>query len=492
VAQQADPEPWRDRLRDPAAWENLDMLAALAQQVPPKAVTPSLAAAVGERLRKKLQGDKLLRAAQALRPNDFLINYALGSTLAEVDANQAEGFFRAALAARPESADAYLNLGYVVYRQGRLEEAEALTRSAIDLDPENEVALNNLGDLLNRLGRSGEAAGPLRQAEVLARRAVERAPKDADAYASLSEVLDSEGKHQESEVVIRKAVELDPKTAGYYMTLGEQLVYQGKPGEAIAYMRKAVELSPEVAMYHNDVGWALEQQGNLDDAAAWYRKATDIDPKSSAWLSNLARVLNRQGKLYDATTAYNRLIELNPKNAAAHHDLADILLRRGRPDDAAIHRRRAAELDLDSARLCRYQGRFADAARRYAAAFADDPKLADDLRSGHRFDAARAAALAGCGTGMDAPGSEDQERARLRGQARAWLRADLSRYSRQLASGPGEKAAATERLRRWVTDEDLAGIRDAAALATLPQAERKAWEAFWAEVKAVLANPPAK
>jgi hypothetical protein len=61
-----------------------------------------------------------------------------------------------------------------------------------------------------------------------------------------------------------------------------------------------------------------------------------------------------------------------------------------------------------------------------------------------------------------------------------------------LASGSGEKAATTERLRRWMTDEDLAGTRDAAALAKLPQAERKEWEAFWAEVKALLGKDTTK
>src|SRR5262249_61507251 len=49
---------------------------------------------------------------------------------------------------------------------------------------------------------------------------------------------------------------------------------------------------------------------------------------------------------------------------------------------------------LEVCELCRRQGRFAAAARLAAAAFAADPKLADDLKAGHRYHAAGYAALA--------------------------------------------------------------------------------------------------
>ena len=47
------------------------------------------------------------------------------------------------------------------------------------------------------------------------------------------------------------------------------------------------------------------------------------------------------------------------------------------------------------------------AARFYEEAFAAQPKLADDLGAAHRYNAACAAALAGCGQSKDAgkPGS---------------------------------------------------------------------------------------
>ena len=41
-------------------------------------------------------------------------------------------------------------------------------------------------------------------------------------------------------------------------------------------------------------------------------------------------------------------------------------------------------------------------------------------------------------------------------------------------------------LQHWKVDPDLAGVRDAAALAKLPEAERKEWRTLWAEVDRLL------
>jgi hypothetical protein len=136
--------------------------------------------------------------------------------------------------------------------------------------------------------------------------------------------------------------------------------------------------------------------------------------------------------------------------------------------------------------LCRLQKGYA-AARFYADAFAADPKLADDLKAGHRCNAACAAARAGCGEGEDAAGLKEVERARLRRQAHAWLRADLAAWARRLEGGQAQdRPAVVAKLRHWQGDADLAGLRDPAALAKLPAEEREACQKLWAEVEALL------
>ena len=131
--------------------------------------------------------------------------------------------------------------------------------------------------------------------------------------------------------------------------------------------------------------------------------------------------------------------------------------------------------------------------RLYAEAFTADAKLAADRTAGHRYNAACHAALAGCGQGEDAAKLDATERARLRQQALAWLRADLALWTKDVDGGkPADRGAAQRTLRHWQRDTDLASVRDKEALAKLPGAERGEWQKLWAEVAALLRKTEAK
>jgi serine/threonine-protein kinase len=130
---------------------------------------------------------------------------------------------------------------------------------------------------------------------------------------------------------------------------------------------------------------------------------------------------------------------------------------------------------------------YAASVRFYTDAFAADMKLAGDLRQPHRYNAACAAALAGCGQGKDADKVEEKERARLRQQSLEWLRADLALWTK-LAENDNPKARETvqQKMKHWQTDADLAGVRDKDALAKLPAEEQEAWRQLWDDLSAVL------
>ena len=115
------------------------------------------------------------------------------------------------------------------------------------------------------------------------------------------------------------------------------------------------------------------------------------------------------------------------------------------------------------------------------------PSWPTTSKAGHRYNAACFAALAAAGQGEDAAKLDDKERTRLRKQALDWLRADLALRGKQLETGkPADRAEVQQALRHWQQDTDLAGIRDAAALAKLPAEEQKAFTQLWADVAALL------
>jgi serine/threonine-protein kinase len=113
--------------------------------------------------------------------------------------------------------------------------------------------------------------------------------------------------------------------------------------------------------------------------------------------------------------------------------------------------------------------------------------LAENVHDGARYNAACAAALAGCGKGKDADQLEAKERGRLRRQALDWLRADLVVWSKQLEGADAKtRQAIRKTLQHWRQDPDFAGVRGEEALAKLPEAERAAWQQFWADVEQLL------
>jgi formylglycine-generating enzyme required for sulfatase activity/tetratricopeptide (TPR) repeat protein/tRNA A-37 threonylcarbamoyl transferase component Bud32 len=111
-----------------------------------------------------------------------------------------------------------------------------------------------------------------------------------------------------------------------------------------------------------------------------------------------------------------------------------------------------------------------------------DPKLAGDRAAQRRYYAARAAVLAGAGQGRIEPPLDDAAKAKLRRQAFDWLNAELTVWSKLFETGPQERANIVATLSAWQQDADLAGIRDAAALAKLPADERNEWQALWTRV----------
>src|SRR5205807_647933 len=136
VARRADPNPWRDRARDPDLWGAPEALVRLVQEAPAEQWSPEFLAALGIQLeRRGGPSAALLRMAQQLHPDDFWLNLELGHALGKTKPAQAEGYYRAALALRPGTPAVLSMLGTALAEEGRLEEAVEEFQRALALDP---------------------------------------------------------------------------------------------------------------------------------------------------------------------------------------------------------------------------------------------------------------------------------------------------------------------------------------------------------------------
>src|SRR5262249_55924678 len=81
--------------------------------------------------------------------------------------------------------------------------------------------------------------------------------------------------------------------------------------------------------------------------------------------------------------------------------------------------------------------------------------------------------------------------AKLRCQALDWLKEELTAWNKVFNScPPQDRPGIVQTLSNWQQDADLAGVRDAAALAKLPADEQQAWQALWARVPDLWAVVP--
>ncbi len=475
------------------------------------------------RYHKKLtEAEAEFRKALDLNPDLPQAHCNLGVALAEQGkSNEAEKAYRKAIALGSDSPEPFLNLGNLLCPQGRLTEAEAAYREALKRDPDLVPVYGELGAVLYHLGRLKEAEevsregirlktdyakayghlglalrgqGKLAEAEAAYRKAISLKSDDGEPWVNLGILLIQQRKLNEAEEAFRQAIKRQPGFALAFLNLGNLLVQQRKPHEAEEAFRQAIKRQPDFALAFSDLAGVLGQQGKWKEAEEAARAAVGLDGTAVYAHANLGLVLQAQGNFAGALAEFQRGLELRTGKPGDRAQLTKMLQRAQHLVDLDVRLSEfargtappagAAER-LDLARFCLMDKHFyAASAGWYGQAFAAQPALADNLSTGNRYNAACAAALAGCGKGKDASGLDDNERARLRKQALDWLRADLTAWRNVLEK---DKTAPVvgQHMQHWLDDADFNGVRGAEALAKLPEAERGDWQRLWEEVAAL-------
>ncbi len=389
----------------------------------------------------------------------------------------------------------HTKLGDALRIRGWVEEAIAAYRTAIRLEPKNAEAYFGLGKALldqRKLVKGDDRVAALRDEAIAAYRAAGQFKPDfVQAHLILGNLCYDTADYEAAISAYREAVRHNPKLAQIHFNLGNALGWVKKRDEAVAAYREAIRHKPDFAEAYNNLATVLDDQGQPEKAVAAYREAIRLQPDLAEAHCNLGLILHERGALQDGVAELRKSLELKPRpnsNSFSFYRVREILLAVRLPailkgDD---HPRDNTER-LEIADLCYRKALHGASARIYTEALSIDPKLADDLEASHRYNAACAAALAGCGQGKDDPPPDEAAKAILRRQAIEWLKADLAARAKRLDGGkPEDRAGLVRTLRHWKVDRDLVGIREEGDLKKLAEDERKAWQAFWAEVVALL------
>jgi tetratricopeptide (TPR) repeat protein len=433
---------------------------------------------------------------------------------------------RRAVELLPTSNTARVHLVGALAASGYWKEAEAECRRASEIDPPRHFLFLRLALLLGEHQRDEDAV-------VAYGKAIEIDPNALDAHYSLGLHFMRTARHEEAVKAFRKVTELTPAYRLVHQMLARELAAVGRRVEAIAVLRTAVARDTTNAQLHQELGTLLRRQGRPEEAVAAFRMAVKLASRRTKRLSiaYASPAHDFSGRFFPSTSNRGAASNLQPRPNLAEEGLAAALLDHGCFAEAralterlpawAVERRAqrrqlnlcdtllAVEAKLPAilagkeqpkevatlcalAEWCLEHKHLPDhAAGFYTTAFSAQPSLAADLEAGHRFHAARAAALAGCGVGEEAARLDGRRRAVLRKQAFDWLTAEYNAWAERHRRGkPGDLTAAATVLRSWERSEDLAGVRDELALARFPADERRDWKALWAKVATVAARDP--
>jgi tetratricopeptide (TPR) repeat protein len=505
VAMTADPDPWRQVLREKAGKQDESSLAELRRLADDEKTLDRQSAGSLVLLAIQLKDDpadrdraaRVLRRAVSNHPDDFWAHFILSSDLGVVAGPLGHTYLRpeesvrhltAAIAIRPGSSPAHDNLGSALRNQGKLEEAVSEFRHALRLSPESSMGHFDLGNALQDQGKLEEAVSEFRQALRLD-------PDHMPVHNNLGAALRLQGHLDEAVSEFRQALRINPESSEAHNNLGLALWDQGHLDEAVSEYRQALRINPDYSDAHNNLGVVLRVQGHLDEAVSEFRQALRINHDSSETHCSLAFALRMLGDYPGSLAEFRLGHEIGSRQAgwkqpsaewvaeaevlvALANRLPNLLAGKEEPKDSTER--------LAFAQLCYDTKRFAAAAGFWANALAADPKLGNDRRVQHRYNAACAAALAGSGQGKDDPAPDEPARIGLRRQALDWLNAELAVWTKVLDSGPAQaRPVIVQTLQHWQTDTDLAGLRDPEAVAKLPEGERAAWRSLWEGVEAL-------
>ena len=228
---------------------------------------------------------------------------------------QAAESFLQAVAARPDDADAWYNLGTLSLRRDDPDQARKYLETTLKLRPDYPEAWNNLGMLAAQQGAATEAIADFE-------RAIELRPNYAVAMLNLGNMYRRQHAWDRAEQYLKQALALEPNDPETNFGMGMLDAQQGNDDGAEQYLRRAVELRPNYGEAMNNLGVLFAREQKLAQAESEFRAAIKAAPGFDQSYLNLARLYAVEQDKPRALEILNALLRLQPDNSAAKQALA--------------------------------------------------------------------------------------------------------------------------------------------------------------------------
>lgn len=317
-----DHDVFRNAVRDAILRGDDERLIALADDAEALRQPPRFAVILG--LLRPItfaQRARLLREAHRLAPTSLaVVMEAAGMYRVNqrIGASERVGWYRTALAIRPNNATVWNNLSVALLDDGERDASISASREAVRLKPLEASHHHNLALALDRKGDKDQAIVEFREA-------IRLDPKFANPHNGLGNALRNSKDLDGAVAEFREALRLDPDFALAHHNLAIALYDKKDLDGAIAEFKEAIRLNPNDAATHNGLGVALSDRMDIDGAITEYKESIRLDPMDADPHFNLAICLYEKENLKEAIAEYKEAIRLNPKNADPHNGLGNAL-----------------------------------------------------------------------------------------------------------------------------------------------------------------------
>ena len=233
----------------------------------------------------------------------------------------------------PNLAEAHMNLGLALRKQGKHERAKEAFETAIRIKPNLVTARALLGLDLLTAGRFRGAVQHLEAAHAGNSSNTEVNHWLGIAYFEL-------GRYSEAVSKLEAAVKTKPDDADilYYLTRAHS--------EAAGQSRnRLLEIAPESARARQALAERAAASGGKDQAIEEYLKAAELEPGLPGLQAGLGDLYAAAARYGAAEKAYRWELEKRSGDAKLNFRCGEVILKQGRPEEAFTFLNRGLELD---------------------------------------------------------------------------------------------------------------------------------------------------
>jgi tetratricopeptide (TPR) repeat protein len=224
--------------------------------------------------------------------------------------DQAAESFQQVIAAKPDNADAYYNLGTLTLRRNDFDHARQYLEQTLKLRPDYPEAWNNLGMIAAQQGHPDEAVSNFQQSLALR-------PNYATALLNLGNVYRRQKSFDKAEECLIRALALQPDDPEVSYSLGMLYAQQNQMQPASEYLQRAIDLRPGYAEALNNLGIVFVRQQDYSKAEEQFKTGIRVAPNFDQSYLNLARLYAMRGDKDKAKEVLQELLHAQPGNAGA-------------------------------------------------------------------------------------------------------------------------------------------------------------------------------